>query len=224
MEIKDKIQQLRKSKKLSQEKLAEELNISRQAIAKWESGETMPDINNLIQISDIFNISLDRLLKDDNCIENFSNNCNYKANEVIEFLINAKKNTYAANKVIEQICTRPKSHDLKYEAGRYKYIDTYLGGERFIGEEAVFVDNEPIWAMNYNGIEINQKFSISFLKKALLTVNTELPYRGQRKFQDGDYVYICEVYGEFEYFSGKEIMYFQDEKVYECSFSGGIVK
>lgn len=224
MEIKDKIQQLRKNKNLSQERLAEELNISRQAVAKWENGETLPDINNLIQISDIFNISLDRLLKYDNCIDNFNNNCNYKTNEVIEILINAKKNTYAGNNPIEQMSTRPKSHDLKYEDGKYKYIDTYLGGERFIGEEAVFVDNEPIWAMNYNGIEMNDKFSSSFLKKALLTVNPELPYRGQRKFQDGDYVYICEVEGEFEYFSGKEIMYFQNEKVYECSFSGGIVK
>lgn len=91
MEIKDKIQQLRKNKNLSQEILAEELNISRQAVAKWENGETLPDINNLIQISDIFNISLDRLLKDDNYIDNFNNNCNYKTNEVIEFLINAKK-------------------------------------------------------------------------------------------------------------------------------------
>lgn len=141
MEIKDKIQQLRKNRNLSQERLAEGLNISRQAVAKWESGETMPDINNLIQISDIFNISLDRLLKDDNCIDNFNNNFNYKTNEVIEFLINAKKNTYAGNNSIEQISTRPKSHDLKYEDGNYKYIDTYLGGERFIGEEAVFIDN-----------------------------------------------------------------------------------
>ena len=78
--------------------------------------------------------------------------------------------------------------------------------------------------MNYNGIEINDKFSSVFLKQALLTVNADLPYRGQRKFQDGDYVYVCDVNGEFEYFSGKEIMYFQEEKVYECNFSGGIVK
>ncbi len=91
MEIKDKIKQLRKNKNLSQERLAEELNISRQAVTKWESGETMPDIDNLIQISDIFNISLDRLLKDDNCVDNLNNNYNYKSNEVIEFLINAKK-------------------------------------------------------------------------------------------------------------------------------------
>ena len=224
MEIKDKIQQLRKHKNLSQERLSEELNISRQAVAKWENGETMPDINNLIQISNIFNISLDRLLKDDNCICNFNNNCDYETNEVIEFLINAKKNTYAGNNSIEQISTRPKSHDLKYEDGKYKYIDTYLGGERFIGEEAVFIDNEPIWAMNYNGIEINEFFSSSFLKQALLTVSPKLPYREQRKFQNGDYLYVCDVNGEFDYFSGKEIIYFQDEKVYECNFFGGIVK
>ena len=42
----------------------------------------MPDINNLIQISDIFNISLDILLKDNNCVNNLNNNYNYKANEV----------------------------------------------------------------------------------------------------------------------------------------------
>lgn len=224
MELKDKIQQLRKSKNLSQEKLAEELNISRQAIAKWERGETLPEINNLIQISNKFNVSLDRLLKDDNCMDIINKDFKYNSSEVIDFLIKAKKNTYASNNAVELVSTRPESHDLKYEESNYKYIDTYLGGERFIGEEAVFVNNKPIWAMNYNGIEINEKFSSSFLKQALLTVNFEMPYRGQSKFQDGDYVYICEVSGNFEYFSGKEIMYHQDEKVYECNFSGGIVR
>ena len=80
MELKDKIQQLRKNKNLSQERIAEKLNISRQAVAKWENGETTPDISNLVQISDLFNISLDRLLKDDNCINIFNNNCNYECN------------------------------------------------------------------------------------------------------------------------------------------------
>ena len=36
-------------------------------------------------------------------------------------------------------------------------------------------------------------------------------------------MYVCDVNGEFEYFSGKEIMYFQEEKVYECNFSGGMI-
>ena len=217
MELKDKIQELRKRRNLSQEKLAEELNISRQAVAKWENGDTYPDINNLIQLSNLFNITLDRLLKDDDCM-------NIIENEIIQFLILAKKNTYAGNALEEQVSTRPKSHDLIYKNGKFKYIDTYIGGEQFIGEEAVFIDNEPIWAMNYNGIEINEKFSSNFLKQALSTVNAKMPYRGQSKFQDGDYTYICEINGKFEYFNGKEIMYFQDEKVYECNFSGGIVK
>ena len=51
---------------LTQEQLAEKLDVSRQAVAKWENGETYPDIDNLISLSDIFNITLDRLLKEDN--------------------------------------------------------------------------------------------------------------------------------------------------------------
>lgn len=222
MELKDKIQELRKRRNLSQEKLAEELKVSRQAVAKWEKGETYPDIKNLVQLSNLFNITLDRLLKDDDCMGIIEKE--YNANEIIQFLILAKKNTYAGNALEEQVSTRPKSHDLIYKNGKFKYIDTYIGGEQFIGEEAVFIDNEPIWAMNYNGIEINEKFSSNFLKQALSTVNAKTPYRGQSKFQDGDYTYICEINGKFEYFNGKEIMYFQDEKVYECNFFGGIVK
>lgn len=178
----------------------------------------------MVQLSNIFNITLDRLLKDEDCMNIIEKDYENDMNEIIQFLILAKKNTYAGNALEEKVPTRPKSHDLIYENGNYKYIDTYLGGEQFIGEEAVFINNNPIWAMNYNGIEINEKFSSNFLKKALSTANSEMPYRGQRKFQDGDYTYVCEVNGNFKYFNGKEIMYFHDEKVYECFFSGGIVK
>ena len=68
MELNEKIQILRKNKNMSQEKLADKLNISRQAVQKWENGESLPDISNLIQLSNIFNITLDRLLKDDDCV------------------------------------------------------------------------------------------------------------------------------------------------------------
>lgn len=89
MELKNKIQELRKCKRLSQENLAEKLNVSRQAVAKWENGETFPDINNLIQFSNLFNISLDRLLKDDECMNITENN--YNVSDLIQFLILAKK-------------------------------------------------------------------------------------------------------------------------------------
>ena len=154
MELKTKIQNLRKMKQLSQEKLAECLGISRQAIAKWENGESFPDINNLIQISNLFNITIDRLLKEDNCIDAIIHDNQKENDEIIPFLISAKKSTYAGSAEEQAKSTRPKSHDLIYENGHYQYIDTYLGGERFLGEEAVFVDGNPVWAMNYNGNEI----------------------------------------------------------------------
>lgn len=223
MELNEKIQILRKNKNMSQEKLADKLNISRQAVQKWENGESLPDISNLIQLSNIFNITLDRLLKDDDCV-NIINNQNHSENQIINFLILAKKNTYAGNAKEEEKPTRPESHDLIYEQDNYKYFDTYLGGERFIGEEAVFIDNNPVWAMNYNGIEINEKFSGNFLKQALSNVDANKPYRGPEIFKDGNYTYVCKVNGTFNNFYGEEAMYCQNEKVYTCAFSGGIIK
>ncbi len=61
MNFKENLKKLRKEKNISQEQLAEKLNISRQAISKWESGKAYPDIDNLI-LRDIFNVSLDELM------------------------------------------------------------------------------------------------------------------------------------------------------------------
>ena len=52
----------RKRKGLSQEKLAEMLHVSRQAVSKWETGESMPDMDNLIRLREALGISLDALL------------------------------------------------------------------------------------------------------------------------------------------------------------------
>lgn len=68
MEIGNKIQELRKQKNLSQEQLAEKLDVARQTISKWELGETSPDLTQAKKLSQIFNISLDELT--DNTINN----------------------------------------------------------------------------------------------------------------------------------------------------------
>ena len=64
MKFNEKIIQLRKEKGLSQEELGEKLNVARQTISKWELGETTPEMDKLVQLSEIFNISLDSLIKD----------------------------------------------------------------------------------------------------------------------------------------------------------------
>ena len=65
MKFHEKLIKLRKSKGLSQEELAEMLNVSRQAISRWELESTLPDVPNLIRISEIFGVSTDYLVHDD---------------------------------------------------------------------------------------------------------------------------------------------------------------
>ena len=63
--LSEKLYKLRKNSGLSQEQLAEQLNVSRQAISKWESGTAVPESEKLITISNYFGVSVDFLLKDD---------------------------------------------------------------------------------------------------------------------------------------------------------------
>ena len=65
MKLSDKIIGLRKSNRMSQEVLAEKLDVSRQAISRWESGTAMPDANNILQLSKLFGVTTDYLLNDD---------------------------------------------------------------------------------------------------------------------------------------------------------------
>lgn len=63
--LSEKLYKLRKNSGLSQEQLAEQLNVSRQAISKWESGTAVPESEKLITISNFFGVSVDYLLKDE---------------------------------------------------------------------------------------------------------------------------------------------------------------
>lgn len=60
----DKLQKIRKENNITQEQLADKLNVSRQAVSKWESGTAYPDTEKLIQISKMFKVSLDDLIND----------------------------------------------------------------------------------------------------------------------------------------------------------------
>ncbi len=61
----DKLIDLRKKNGWSQEELAEKLNVSRQAVSKWEGAQSVPDMSRIIRLSELFGVSTDYLLKDD---------------------------------------------------------------------------------------------------------------------------------------------------------------
>lgn len=77
MKFNEKLIELRKTKGLSQEELGNELGVSRQTVSKWELRQSYPDFQKLVILSDFFNISLDKLIKDidlDDVRENNSDN------------------------------------------------------------------------------------------------------------------------------------------------------
>jgi len=63
MNIADRIQNLRKTKGISQEELADKIGVSRQAVSKWESEQSLPDMEKIIIMSDYFEVTTDYILK-----------------------------------------------------------------------------------------------------------------------------------------------------------------
>ena len=65
MKLAEKIMALRKQRGWSQEELAQQLSVSRQSVSKWESGASVPDLDKILKMSEIFDVSTDTLLKEE---------------------------------------------------------------------------------------------------------------------------------------------------------------
>ena len=147
-------------------------------------------------------------------------------NTFIDFLIRAKRDTYASGRGPDS-SSRPSSHDLSYAEGDLKYIDTYLGGFHFIGEEAVWLGSTPLWGMNYYGKMLSdlipEGFS-PFLKSSLMQVTDGAPFRGPSEFIEGDFEYHCSWNGNLYLFEGEETILLRKTAIYNLVFHGGEVR
>src|SRR3712207_1163231 len=126
MIISEKIMSLRKKMGWSQEDLANELNVSRQSVSKWETGASIPDMNKVIQMSDLFGVTTDYLLRD-----NFDDDLNQQAG--IEHLMKT-----------ESIKKDYQSEDRYYVT--MEESDAYLEMERKNGLEIGFGVALCIWS------------------------------------------------------------------------------
>lgn len=169
------------------------------------------------------NVTIDYLVKEQECSVNISESCSNDIDEIIRFRLKANVNTYAAF-MNEVESGRLDSHDFQYEEGEYVYLDTYVGGEQFAGEEAIWRNGHSVYAMNYLGRVLEDTFSGNFLKEALRAATMEYPYRGPEFYQAGEYIYKCKVSGDFSWFQGYEEIYCNEVKVYECYFHGGMMR
>ena len=221
--IDEKLAKLRRDRGLSQEELADALKVSRQAVGKWECGRAVPELTKLLEICDFYGVSLDALARPGECAARLIKPAAPDQNALVPFLIRAKRATYAGHGA-EAAPSRPASHDLTYHEGGLSYYDTYLGGEKFAGEEAVWDEGKPAWAMNYVGRVISEGFSGDFLKEALAAAPEDMPFRGPRLFQRGEFSYHLTFDGDFGWFQGFEEIFSEGRKVYECRFHGGSIR
>ena len=159
-------------------------------------------------------MSIDYLVKNDECEKNVAQTQISELRHLALFRMKAAKNTYAAAASGQCASCRPESHDFRFEENSWLYIDTYLGGEKFSGEEAVYKNGTPIWAMNYSIRVLNENFSGDFLELALRNCAQEFP-RGPLHFSTGEFFYKTEIHGDMEWFQGFEEIFFHDEKCYE---------
>lgn len=102
MNIADKIIMLRKRRGLSQEELADMLDVTRQSVSKWESAQSVPDIQKILQLADIFGVTTDYLLKDD---EEVSTESVKPVTEKIKTL---------SREQTEEVMTKAKSNAVRY--------------------------------------------------------------------------------------------------------------
>lgn len=152
--------------------------------------------------------------------------------ELYDFLIEAKKATYANANIKKVSSSRQGSSDYHYQKGNMIYHDTYFGGTNFMGEEVVyFKEDTPIWGMNYYGqtldLALSEEAMDKVLRPALMEVgkdNDIIPVRGPKKYQNGEYKYEFKVKGNLSSFEGIETIYKNNQKIYELKCHGGEIR
>ena len=151
--------------------------------------------------------------------------------EFIDFLVKAKKGTYANGNASKSPSSRLLSKDYHYEVSHFTYHDTYFGGVKFMGEEVVYYNENILWGMNYYGVTLDSNLTEEVMDKvlriALMKVGEDeniIPVRGPREFINGDYLYTFDVEGNMENFVGVEKICKGDKLIYELKCHGGIIK
>jgi len=145
-----------------------------------------------------------------------------------DFILAAKSATYVGSGA-PTAASRPKSHDLAFKQGDYRYLDSYFGGSDFIGEEVVYWQGEPVWAMNYYGYilhpdRISGAETGAMIKAGLSRMYESGRFLGGWDYAEGDLAYHDTSSGDLTHFSGREWIEREGEVVYELVYHGGLIK
>lgn len=148
--------------------------------------------------------------------------------ELNAFIVRAKANSYVGS-APKSLSYRPASHDIQFHEGSFSYIDSYFGGTDFIGQEVVYFQQQPVWAMNYYGrilipSLIDGAQAGQIIKTSLSKLYQESRFLGGFELTVGNSVYTDTNQGTVASFSGKEWITRQGQPVYELLYHGGMIK
>jgi hypothetical protein len=148
--------------------------------------------------------------------------------ELAAFIVRAKAATYVGNGEHAEP-SRLGSHDLRFSDGHWAYLDSYFGGTDFIGQEVVYFERKPVWAMNYYGRILRDDLITGaqagqMIKASLSRMYREGRFLGGFEYQENDLTYVDTSEGNFESFHGREFIRHVQEISYELLYHGGLIR
>jgi hypothetical protein len=148
--------------------------------------------------------------------------------ELRSFIVRAKAATYVGDGATGA-AHRQGSHDLEFRDGTFTYVDSYFGGADFIGQEVVYRDEEPVWAMNYYGriLEpgmITAAEAGQVIKASLSALYAESRFLGGFEHALGDATYTDTNEGDVASFTGREWISRAGRRIYVLDYHGGLIR
>jgi hypothetical protein len=152
----------------------------------------------------------------------------FSLEELNAFVVRAKAATYVGGGA-KSLSRRPGSHELEFREGPFSYLDSYFGGADFIGQEVVYYQESPVWAMNYYGRLLEPAMITATEAGQIIQESLALMYREGRFLGGFEHAaqgsqYIDTSEGDVTSFTGKEWIVRAGSRVYELVYHGGLIR
>lgn len=143
-----------------------------------------------------------------------------------QFLIYANQAGYAGGEEKKWLKESDGSTTIPYAKGDWHSHDNFFGGEPYGGRMIVFHKQEPVWMMVYygwiiKGVDPDPVYAI--LRGALKAMPVDAPFRGPKKFAEGEYTYENSWTGDIARYSGEEQITQGQKIIYHANYMGGLV-
>lgn len=147
--------------------------------------------------------------------------------ELEDFIVRAKAASYVGDGAFGTPC-RAGSHDVAYQEDGWRYLDSYFGGTDFLGQEVVWREGVPSWAMNYYGRILRPDLldaatAGAIVKAALSDMYPEGRFLGGFERAVDSAIYVDRSDGGVQSFTGVERILIDGEEAYRLDYHGGSI-